>query len=76
MEIDKEIIEKTVNCRSDFSCLKNVKHTCCEVISCISEKVHFVDFTCTNYCSYLLNYGDSQICTCPARKDIYNKYKV
>ena len=73
MEIEKEILDKTVHCKKDFDCIKN-NNICCKVESCIDKKVHFVRCSEENACNYRISFGHSYICTCPTRIEIYNKY--
>jgi len=73
MKIEKEILDKTVHCTKDFDCIKN-NNICCKVVSCVNKEVLFVECSEKNSCSYRMTYGYSFICTCPTRKEIYNKY--
>ena len=73
MEIKKEILDKTVHCTKDFDCLKN-NNICCIVVHCVNKEVHFVECRQDCSCSYRVNFGNSYICSCPTRKEIYNKY--
>lgn len=74
MEIDKKIIAETLNCRRNFDCLDDEKHVYCKVENCIKYKVHFIKYLETSICYYKMSFGDSAICTCPTRKEIFNKY--
>ena len=72
MKISKETLDKTVYCKKDFDCIKN-NNICCKVVDCVNKEVYFVE--CRKFfCNYRLNYGNSDICNCPTRKEIYNKY--
>ncbi len=73
MEIKKEIIDKTVHCTKDFDCLNN-NHLSCKVRSCVNNEVYFVECSEIHSCNYRVSFGYSYICTCPTRKEIYNKY--
>jgi len=73
MEIEKEILDKTVHCTKDFDCLKN-NNIHCKVENCVNNEVYFVECCEKNPCNYRVNFGNSHICTCPTRKEIYNKY--
>lgn len=75
MEITKETIEKTTKCLKNFECL-NGGSIRCKVEDCINNEVHFVKSSSTEYCPYNLSFGDDNICTCPTRKEIYNKYGI
>lgn len=76
MEIAKEILDKTTKCQKGFKCLKNDNHVYCKVENCVSNKVHFVRCLSGNYCNYKLPFGNSIICNCPTRKEIFNKYGI
>ncbi|REE83269.1 hypothetical protein BX611_0556 [Lutibacter oceani] len=75
MEIDKELIEKTTKCKKSFGCLNNDQHILCKVEHCVSNKVHFVKCS-DNFCPYRMSFGYSDVCNCPMRKEIFNKYKI
>lgn len=74
MEIDMKIVAKTESCMKNFDCLNNEKHVYCKVENCLNNTVHFVKHFNNNYCGYKMSFGNSSICTCPTRKEIYNKY--
>jgi len=76
MDIGKETIQQTVKCNKDFRCLKDNCESCCKVLSCVDGKVHFVEYNSKSYCGYRMIFGNSYICNCPTRKEIYNKYGV
>ncbi len=76
MEIEKDILQKTTKCKKDFSCLKNQGATICKVLNCVNDKVHFVDCTSKVFCDYKMTFGNSSICNCPTRKEIFNKYAL
>lgn len=76
MDIDKKIIEETIKCEKSFDCLKNDKHVYCKVENCVSSEVHFVKCLNDEYCVYRMSFGESYICNCPTRKEIYNKYEI
>jgi len=75
MKIQKKILEETVNCQKNFSCLKDPKN-CCEVTNCINKSVHFVAYSSKEYCGYRMTFGDADICNCPTRKEIYKEYAL
>jgi hypothetical protein len=77
MIIDDKIIEKTTKCLDNFGCLKDENHPCLVmgVDFCIAGKVHYVDCS-KKSCNYKMGYGDSTICNCPTRKEIFNKYNL
>ncbi len=74
MDIDKEILKSTTKCEKDFSCLRDKKHIFCKVEFCINDEVHFIKCLNEEYCTYKMSFGESFICNCPTRKEIFNKY--
>lgn len=76
MEIDKKIISVTRNCPENFDCLNSDRHVYCKVENCINQNVLFVKYTGKSFCNYKMSFGNSSICTCPTRKEIFNKYKL
>ncbi len=76
MEINEAIINETKNCNKDFSCLKNKEHLFCKVRRCINSSVHFIECIDDIKCSYRINYGDCVICSCPIRKEVFNKFHL
>ena len=75
MEIDPKIIKETTKCDKNFECLKNENYTCLtsKVDRAIDGKVHFINCSVAN-CSYKMSFGNSQICNCPVRKEIFNRH--
>ena len=76
IEIDKEILQKTTNCIENFDCLNNTNHIYCQVENVVSDRVIFVKCLNGDYCKYKLNYGNSYICGCPTRIEIFRKYGI
>ena len=76
MEIDKEILNNTTNCEKNFDCLTNDKHVYCKVENAINNEVHFVKCLHDDSCTYKMSFGYSYICTCPTRKEIFNKFSI
>lgn len=76
IDIDKKIIDETDRCKKDFECLKNDNHIYCKVNNCVSESAHFIECVDDLDCNYKMSFGFSYMCTCPTRKEIYNKYKI
>ena len=75
-EVSKRVYNDTQKCRKNFRCLKPNQNVCCKVEHCVNNVVYFVKCSDTTFCSYKVNFGDSSFCTCPVRKEIYNKYRV
>lgn len=76
IEIKEDIKALAPLCKHDFACLKPGHHALCKVQDCINGKVHFIECNDQNYCVYRTSFGYGHICSCPVRKEIYNKYKL
>jgi len=73
--VSTETKKATTKCTSGFSCLIGDKNCRCRVEKCINRDLHFVKSLITVSCHYQLHFGKGHICTCPIRKEIYNKYQ-
>ena len=73
--IDKSILNQANKCDRDFECLTNPTQPSCKISSCINQNIHFLE-KLERSCPYNIEFGYSPICTCPVRKEIYNKYGV
>jgi len=69
----KKISKKTTWCEKDFKCLSEKGCSDCKVTSSINGEIHFVKCK-DEKCSYKMSYADGWICTCPIRKELYNKH--
>jgi hypothetical protein len=74
MEIDKEIIQKATKCDKQFACLNNKQHACCEIFKRFNNEICMIYKANNHTCNYKES-GFSDVCTCPVRVEIYNKYK-
>ena len=74
--VSNETLRATLNCKEAFSCLKGKATDFCEVDYCVDGKVHFVKRVGHYYCYYQLSFGEAYFCSCPTRKEIYNKYRI
>jgi len=72
-KIDKKITDST-ECEKSFECLANQENLC-KVKLCIAGEVHFLKCD-DNVCKFKAYFGNESLCTCPVRKEIYNRYKV
>jgi len=74
--VSDEAIAETERCKTGFSCLKGQCEALCPVESCINGKVLFIKCLNKEACSYQDTFGDSVICYCPTRKELYIRYGV
>ena len=74
-KIDTETLNEAGNCRHDFSCLNDNPECLCDIDYDLGKgKVIFLKPDQHLNCPYMLSYGNSYICTCPVRKNLYMLY--
>ena len=72
--IDKKIIDST-KCEKCFKCLTNQDYLC-KVEHCINGKVHVLECNDNTECKFKVTSGSGAFCSCPVRKEIYNRYNL
>ena len=74
-EINDHIINSTIECNGNFSCLSGDNKCFCEIADRVGEVI-FVNYDDSKIiCNYRGSFGSSSICHCPTRKEIYNHYR-
>ena len=73
-KVSEKNINKTTNCPFDFQCLKEEKFTMCPAVRQIKGNGLFVNPDKYKNCPYLMSFGDSFICNCDVRIEIFSKY--
>jgi len=76
MKIDEKIITETTLCERNFECLNNNKNSSCKFENYMSEKVLFIRCPSNRTCNYKRSCGNSFMCACPTRIEIYRKYGI
>ncbi len=75
-EVSEDILRKTTGCSCEFSCLSGGGECFCELDSGLGDKVIFIKPRNGGYCNYMISFGHSFVCTCPTRKEIFNRYSI
>jgi hypothetical protein len=73
-DISEDTRAKTKKCHCDFACLAGGECLKCVVEDSIPNDGCFIKPVKTDKCNYLLSYGNSWLCTCPTRSEIYRRY--
>ena len=76
VKIDEEIVQRTTQCEHDFSCISEDKTCICEAIRSIGHVILEIKHKYRSVCRYCLSYGNTDICLCPIRNEIYNRYNI
>jgi hypothetical protein len=71
--INKETIDKTKKCLSDFSCLNGTDDCLCTVESTIANLGLLVMPGKYHKCLYKMSFGNGFICLCPVRYEIFTR---
>ena len=70
-----EVLKESRLCQKDFQCREGGEYPLCPVERHIEGDGLFIRKTHKEFCPYELMFGDSSICTCPARIEIYERYR-
>lgn len=76
VQVDEETLKKTTKCNKDFSCLFGEKNELCQVELNVDDKIHFVKCKSVEPCNYRRSFGYSFVCSCPVRKELFNRYNI
>ncbi|VVB84584.1 Uncharacterised protein [uncultured archaeon] len=76
LKLNDGIIKSADRCKKNHSCLSGDSDNLCKVEMCVGDKIHFIKCLNENLCSYRIPFGYSFVCTCPVRKELYNRFKV
>jgi len=75
-EIASDIIKNT-NCDKNFMCLKDgAKENICVINKCLDNKYCLLKEAKFGFCINRFSFGYSDICKCPVRIEIFNKYGI
>ncbi|VVB86680.1 Uncharacterised protein [uncultured archaeon] len=75
IKVSEDALKKT-KCKKDFSCLSGERTDLCMVEYCVNGEIHFLRCMYNSRCGYQIPFGYSSVCTCPVRKELYNRYKI
>ncbi|PLX74024.1 MAG: hypothetical protein C0615_10060 [Desulfuromonas sp.] len=69
-------INATTKCAKEHACLSGGGVGLCSVEYCINQGLTFVECVDEKECPYCTPFGSSNICLCPVRNELFNKYKI
>lgn len=75
--ISEDIIAATDRCPNDFSCLDPEQRSVC--LCPVEQRVMDVLFVEPNnnfFCPYKTSFGDSYVCGCPTRQELYTQHRI
>jgi hypothetical protein len=74
IEVPPDILDQTTRCQSGFCCLSEHGADLCQVEAFVDNRVQFV--RCLSAKPYQMPFGQTRICTCPARLAIFARYTI
>ncbi len=75
IKISEETVLKTTKCSKNFRCLSGENENLCRVVYFMSDKINFVKCLGDKDCPYLESHKKTELCNCPIRNEIYQRYK-
>lgn len=80
LEVSDSVRDATKRCMNGFSCLRKETTCLCKVEYSLHNKrspiIIFVQYDGQRICNYKMSFGFSYVCTCPTRKEIFEKYRI
>ena len=75
-QINDNVLRDTTKCRKDFSCLSGEKECLCELKYCSYDQSYYINPNTEKFCNYMICYGSTILCSCPVRREIFDRYKI
>ncbi len=76
IKIDEDTLDRTQYCEKGFSCLGGGEQYLCEVKCPAQYNTLFINPKSDRDCTYCTLFGNSLLCFCPTRNEIYNRYQI
>ena len=73
LEVSEKIRQKTDRCWRGFACLSGTQDGRCAVRERVGDVI-FVEKSGQAYCPYDVTFGYSHICSCPVRRELFERY--
>lgn len=75
LEVSEDIIAAADRCRKDVACLDPEQRSVCPVEQRIMDVI-FVEPDNNFFCPYKTSFGDSYVCGCPVRQELYTTHRI
>lgn len=75
-QIPEEIVKETTKCNKELKCLTGEAILHCNILYQAKDEDIFYQCLEKGDCAYLEPFKETTICTCPIRKEIYQRYKT
>ena len=74
LRIAESILKSTDRCLKNFACLTD-RECLCEISQYLNSN-HIIKYDKNKPCRYKVSMGNTIICSCPTRKEIYYRYNI
>jgi hypothetical protein len=75
-QVEQVIRQVTGKCPNDFACLNCTPNTLCRVLACIEGGTLFIVCRHPGPCPYRKGVADRDVCSCPTRIRIFERYRL
>lgn len=75
LHIAESILKSTDKCLKNFACLTDGE-CLCEINQCLNRNNLIINYNKNNPCQYKISMGNEILCSCPTRKELYNRYNI
>lgn len=76
IHVSQPVLTQTTLCQSKFSCLSSALSKLCTVRGHLARETLIIDCGANSLCMYKISFGSMSICSCPTRKEIYERYAL
>jgi hypothetical protein len=78
MRLGTEILDQATGCEYQFACLEGDPNELCEVDFFTADNFVFLRSSTRepSSCKYWFEFGESGICKCPVRVELFRRYNV
>jgi hypothetical protein len=76
LDVPPDILDQTTRCQKGFCCLSEHGADLCPVEAFTDGQVQFVRCLSAKPCRYQMPFGQTAVCTCPARLAIFARYTL
>jgi hypothetical protein len=74
LEISEEALRRTTQCPHEFACLNNGEHHLCTPLVTMGKGGLLIKEGAVKRDPYRVSFGNSWLCICPVRREIWDMY--
>ena len=75
--VSKEILDETTDCEYQFACLEGNSYALCETDFALGHSFAFLKSSLEKpSCRYYFDFGNSGVCRCPVRIELFIQHNI